>query len=366
MQHVLGRPPLHHMADLLWSQSVKDIAVVSEYPQPELSLSPASSHAKVTWRRIRPFDFWRAAENVFTAFVQAGVDEVLVLKMGAYLHLDVQDLLAHHYEQKCRITATVDSNGLPLNVFAISANRRNDAAFLFRHFLQQTRTPCKDYVFRGYINRLENAQDLRQLASDALMQKIPLQPHGTELHPGVWIGRNARIHPGARIVAPAFIGERSQLLSGAVVTRCSSVEHHAVVSQSTAIENSTLLPYSRVGPGLEMNHVVAGHGRIMSIRHNAELEIGDSRLLSSVSPHAPMRLLNGLISFATHLPAQLLHDLFSFRNGARRTVYPSSEAQPSTVSADHPDRRQAAASSSLNQISPDLAEVAVARRYGND
>jgi hypothetical protein len=109
----------------------------------------------------------------------------------------------------------------------------------------------------------------------------------------------------------------------------------------------------------------------MSIRHNAELEIGDSRLLSSVSPHAPMRLLNGLISFATHLPAQLLHGLFSFRNGARnnaarRTVYPSSEAQPSTVPADHPERRQVAASTSLNQLSPDLNEVAVARRYGND
>src|SRR5206468_2511696 len=121
---------------------------------------------------------------------------------------------------------------------------------------------CGQWVFRGYYNPLSNAADLRALAVDGLMQRAQITPAGIEARPGVWIARGARIQRRARVLAPAFVGEHARIRAGAVVTRCGVVEHHAEVDSGTIVENDSVLPYTYLGPGLDVAHCVAGSKRL--------------------------------------------------------------------------------------------------------
>jgi hypothetical protein len=285
----------------------------------------------------------------------------LFVRPQAYIQIDVQELLAHHFDKRCRVSAAVAADGSPLELFAISGNRRNDAAFLFRRGLQQTRTPCENYVFRGYVKWLHSARDLRHLAVDVLLQRIPIQPEGKEIRPGVWVCPGARIHHNARVVAPAFVGERARIQNGAAITRCSAIEHHAVITSGTVVENSSVLPYTRVGRCLELSHMVATAGQLVSLRRDVELEINDSRLLSHESPHAPVRAAASLISLATYLPAQFVRGLFA-------TSHSDGLEAPSGVSekssrATHAERPPVDGGAVPNEFP---GHIAVARRYGNE
>ena len=93
--------------------------------------------------------------------------------------------------------------------------------------LKKLRTECKSFRVSGYSNRLKTAADLRCLALDGLLHKNSISPEGTEIRPGVWIAKSARVHPRARIVAPAFIGVYSKIRAAALITRGTVVEHHA-------------------------------------------------------------------------------------------------------------------------------------------
>jgi NDP-sugar pyrophosphorylase family protein len=362
LQELLGCPIVHHMVDLLRDRSVGKVAVLSEFPMLPLSSAGRAAQAQVKWQHVRPGRIWRAAEGAFVELVQSnGVDEVILLHMGGFLDLDVQDLLAHHFQERCRVTAVVAPDGEPLNAFAISGNRRNDAAYLFRRSLQQTRTPCKNYVFRGYRNRLEDASDLRRLAVAAMLQEIPVQPRGTQVRPGIWVAPGARIHRTARTVAPAFIGEGARILPGAVVTRGGVVEHHSVVAHGAVLESSTLLPYTRVGAGLEIAHSVAAGPRVVHLRHAVELTIADPRLLSSLAPsQAFSGVLSGLGWFTSVLSS--LRTLFSNSGGEL-------ELEPSTAPLTGRPNRDSVRPVPVHQeaVREDFAaSIAVARRYGNE
>src|SRR5256885_813574 len=160
-----------------------------------------------------------------------------------------------------------------LQIFCISASRRNDAASLFRTQLTRCRTECPLLEHEGYFNPLADARDLRQFAIDVLIRQTQTCPAGAEAKPGVWIAPGALIEKGARILAPAFVGSFARVRSGAVITRCSSVERHAVVDCGTVIENSTVLPFSYVGAGLDLAHSVAGMGRIVNLHRDVTVEI---------------------------------------------------------------------------------------------
>ncbi len=356
---VLGRPVVHRMANLLQEQGVSRVSILSEYPMPAMSSAGRAVQAAIGCEHLAPARFWRGAENAFSDLVQAGADEVIVIRLGGYIQLDVQDLLSHHFEKRCRVTAAVTPDGKPLEVFSISANRRNDAAFLFRHQLQETRTPCQNYVFHGYVNRLETASDLRALAVEALLQRIPIQPEGKEIRPGIWVAEGARIHPTARLVAPAFVGERARVLERAVVTRCSAVEHHAVVAPGTVVEGATVLPHTRVGAALDLAHTVAGLGRVINLRRAVEVEVEDPRLLSAISPHAPVRVVGGVLSLTTFLPLQFLRGLFASSHREPVVVPPAVSA-----AGAHRAARSVPEPAPVSDEFP--VNIAVARRYGNE
>ena len=112
-----------------------------------------------------------------------------------------------------------------------------------------------------------------------MLEKNAIRPVGKEIKPGVWVGEGARIHRKARVVAPAFIGAHSKIRASALITRGSVIEHHAEVDCGTVVENSTVLPFTYVGAGLDVMHSVVGFRRLSHLLRNVEVEISDDKLV---------------------------------------------------------------------------------------
>ena len=351
---VLGRPVALRIADRLLRYGVSTVYIVgrvdrlknaAEIP-PEVQLASADEHG-----------LWRECESIFGTATQNDAEAVIVQRVGPYLELDYDDLIAFHLERRNRVTPVRGCGGA-LDVFCISASRRNDAAFLFRHQLQEARTPSASYRYNGYCNLVLSGADLRRLAIEGFEGKIDVPPSGRQLRPGVWTGEDARIERGARVLAPAYIGAHAVVHPGAVVTRFSSIEHHAEVDCGTVIEDATVLPYTRVGAGLDLAHAVAGNQRVLNLPRNVEIEIADPRLMSKLSEHAPVRALSAI---AAALSARRW--LRAFFPGLR----PAAPASlPAAVKAPSPALESAAALQPAAQPSEADFNLMVARRYGNE
>lgn len=253
--------------------------------------------------------FWRAAENAFNDIAQEGAEIVLLISFGGYTDVDFEKLVQFHLDRQARVSQAC-LGAQPLQVFCISASRRNDAASLFRSHLTKCRGECPLFECAGYFNPLNDARDLRQFAIDILTLRAETQPSGTQLKPGVWVEPGASIEKGARVLAPAFIGAFAKVRAHAVITRCSSVEHHAQVDLGTVVENSTILPYCRVGAGLDVAHSVVGAGVLANLRRAVTIEVSDRKLVGYIPAAAGHRLLNTAMEFATYLPKQAWRGLF--------------------------------------------------------
>jgi hypothetical protein len=324
-----------------------------------LSSAARAALSEVTWTEAAGAQLWRAAENAFEQ-MQSGTDEILVLRLGGYAEFDLDPFLQHHIDDRYHhVTRARGTDGRPMDMFLVTAARRNEAAFLFRHQLQQTRTPCGSWDYRGHWNRLSNLHDLRRLAVDGLLRRIELAPAGEPWRPGIWVARGARIDRRARVLAPAFIGERSRICATAVVTRCGVVEHHCQISGGTVVEDATVLPYTCVGPSLDLAHAVAGERRILHLPRNVEIEVSDPRILDTLSTSAPLRVLESAVSLAAFLPAHFLRGLFARSHREPPAVFPAGTAAPS------PPRSMPAGFEASPEASSFPANMAVARRYGN-
>jgi NDP-sugar pyrophosphorylase family protein len=253
------------------------------------------------------------------------------------------------------------SDGQMLEIFCISASRRNDAASLFRTQLAHCRSECPALQHDGYLNPLASARDLRQFAIDILLRQAQTCPAGKEIKPGVWTAPGAMIEKGARVLAPAFVGSLARIRSGAVITRCSSVERHAEVDCGTVIENSTVLPFSYVGAGLDLAHSIAGMGCIVNLHRDVTVTIVDPKLVASMSVASGKRLIATAADALTYLPRLALQGMF-----ARGKATPSD--LQTTLRKTSPALGTAAGfetSACDTEASHKFPNMVVARRYGH-
>ncbi len=302
MLDMLGASLVSRVAHRLQQQGVGTIAVLSEVSQiPERNLSP-----ELCWYKAGREQLWRYAEALFNDFAQSGAELVVVMRLGSYINQDFEPLLQFHLDHHGRVTRVHGRFGNPLDLMVISASRRNDAAFMFRNMLTAFRLPPEIYQAGGYENPLETVADLRRLALDSLAGQTGLQPLGTEVKPGVWIGQHARINSRARVLAPAYIGAYSRIGPMAVITRGSVIERHCHIDCGTVIEDSTVLPFSRVGAGLDVNFAVVGFRRIAHLGRQVDIEIADERLLGMAPLSAPLRMLNDVLGLTLSMPKALL------------------------------------------------------------
>jgi hypothetical protein len=290
---------------------------------------PRAQRDDLRWICAPGSALWRAAQQVFIDYARQGANLVVIARIGPYCEVEYQSLFQHHVESNGRVTAVVDAEDRLLDTFVISAARRNDAAFLLRHRLQEFRTPFLRYPVAGYSNRLENASDLRALAVDAFCGRAGIEPAGEQIRPGIWVGTGARIQRGARILAPAFVGERAKVRAAAVITRCGVIEHHAEMGCGTVVEDATLLPYTTVGAGLDVAHSVVGFSKVMHLRRRVAVEISDPKLVGSVLP-APVRALGYAASLLAYLPVNFVKGLLG-RNGTGEPALSEAVQTPSAA-----------------------------------
>ena len=328
---VVGRPVVHHLLRHLHNQNVSEVAVISDRAMPPLANSSRREQFAANFVIAEGAQLWRAAEEAFIELAQKGAEEILVLRLGPYVEMDVESLLQAHLDNRTHATQARDESGNPQDLFVVTASRRNEAAFLFRHRLGETRSRCGSWKFRGYQNPLRTAHHLRCLAVDALLGENSIVPLGAQVRPGIWVAPGAHVHPRARIVAPAYIGETARIRCNAVVTRCSVVEHHAEVDYGTVVEDATVLPYTYVGPGLDIVRSVVGSGRVASLDHGVEVEIADPRLLREISPNAGRRVLSHAASLVAFLPAQLLRGLFASARNRQPAELSAAVTTPSSL-----------------------------------
>jgi hypothetical protein len=306
---VAGKSTLQRMAERLQQYGISQVSAVVEAAAPS-GIRNFGLTSDVTCMPAAPDRFWRAAESVFNDMAQSGAELVILIRLGAYAEVDFEKLVQFHIDRKERVTRMASDEQM-LEIFCISASRRNDAASLFRTQLAHCRSECPALQHDGYLNPLATARDLRQLAIDILTRQTQTCPAGKEIKPGVWTAPGAMIEKGARVLAPAFVGSLARIRSGAVITRCSSVERHAEVDCGTVIENSTVLPFSYVGAGLDLAHSIAGMGRIVNLHRDVTVDIVDPKLVASMSVASGKRFVTSAAEALTYLPKLAFQGMFA-------------------------------------------------------
>ncbi|MDT8066744.1 MAG: hypothetical protein ROO76_01125 [Terriglobia bacterium] len=354
---ILGAPVIQRIIDRLDRFGVSGAAVVSRVPASAASLARGSIRPGIHWTEAVNGNFWRSAETAFNEMAQAGAELVLVVRVGAYAEVDYEDVVQFHLDRNARLTSVCDSSGTPLDIFVISASRRNDAAYLFRHELQQMRVACEAYPFEGYVNSLIDARDLRLLALDSFSGITSITPCGREIKPGVWLAEGARVHRTARLLAPCFVGSRAKVRAASLLTRGSVVEHHAEVDCGTIIENSTILPTAIVGAGLDAIHSVIGFQRVWNLRRTVEVEISDRQFVGA-QRSAPLRMIGSAATLAALFTKSVGQTLL----GRRATPQPElQEAVCRPASA-----LKKVESPEIQEEGLSATEFLPARRYGNE
>jgi carbonic anhydrase/acetyltransferase-like protein (isoleucine patch superfamily) len=354
MLPVLGKPLVHRLVDRLHKAGVDGISVLNA-ADPTLPLVEEAS-AGLNWKDVAADQVWRAAEEEFDSLVQKGAEMVIVIRLGAYAEVDVDALLQFHIDKKNHVTRACAPDGA-LDLFVLSASRRNDVAFLFRNQLTKLRIESPQFLVDGYVNRLRDTADLRRLTLDSFGLRTQIQPVGGQFRPGVWVAPGAKMDRGVRLVAPCYIGAASRIRSGSLITRGSSIEHHCVVDSGSVVEASTLLPLSYLGAGLDLTHSVLGFKKIASLKYSAELEVEDGKLVGAVPPSPALRTLSHAANLLSFVPRQIVQSLVGGRKQRKSQVDADRQQNsfdPSSVADAVPQDRQ-----------PLTPSVAGMRRYGN-
>ena len=356
---ITGKNLVEHTAERLRRFGIEEITVVCDR-QFEDCLSGQDSGA------IGPFvtaeNTWGACERVFSDLAQAGTEVVFVLRLGAYVEANFDQFLQFHLDSRARVSLLCNGAG-SLDIVAISASRRNDAAYLFRRHLADSRVPPARHLFNGFINRLRSIRDLRELERDVLLQRTELRVAGKQIRPGIWAGKGVRVERGARLVAPAFLGAGARIRAAAVVTRASSIGHHAEIDCGTIVESSSVLPLSYLGAALELVNSVVGFKRLANLERGVEVEIDDPKLLSAWPSSASLRAAKGVASLARLVPAEFIRSVFAHR---RSLPGGPPALEPAVRSAAEIQKERQEIELAPSPASGFENELVIARRYGGN
>jgi len=352
---VLGRSVLMRTLDRIRSAGIGEIAVLSDTDP----LPPRLESASCKFSVASPECFWNEALQLFRG-LSLHSERVLVIRLGAWAEVDLTALVNEHQRSGAAIMRAHSQRGEALDVFAIASGSQSEAAALLRGELRDERVSTAVHKSYGYVNRLMAPADLRILTLDAFAGECEIRPCGRELRPGVWIGNGARVHRRARILAPSFIGRFCKVRRAVIVTRGSSLEHHSEVDCATVIDNSSVMAYTRVGAGLDVECSIVGFNQVHSVQRNATVEIEDPHLIGTTTAHfsAPLRIAaaSWLFSF---LPGILRKLLFEPRGepvlgNASEVLVPSTPALGDSSLAPVESQTDA------------YREMAETRRYGNE
>ncbi|MFZ0734038.1 MAG: hypothetical protein WAM79_17080 [Candidatus Sulfotelmatobacter sp.] len=203
------------------------------------------------------------------------MDSVLIMGASAYIDFNVAEAFQFHEEDRRSLLRAFDDQGA-LDLWIVEPQRLPESDDLLAALQAASPSP---FPIQGYVNRLESPHDLRRLVVDAFNSRSNLQPRGFQVRPGVWMGEGVHVEKGARIVAPAFIGSGVTISEQCLVTRCSNVERNSYIDYGTAIEDTSVLPGTYVGIGLDVSHSIVDGENLLNLHRGVTLKIGDPSVM---------------------------------------------------------------------------------------
>lgn len=271
---VLGTSVTRRIVDGLRRGGVENVSFLS---------AGTNAHGDLTRVRqedVPSKDIWSDAMDELAKCRDDGTDAVLIVGSGAYIEFNVAEAFQFHAENRRGVIQAFDDQGA-LDLWIANPERLPENDDLLTALYAANPSP---FPVKGYVNRLENAHELRRLAVDGLSSRSNLQPQGFQVRPGVWMGEGVHLERGARIVAPAFIGSGATISEQCLITRCSNVERNSYIDYGTAIEDTSVLPSTYVGIGLDVSHSIVDGESLLNLDRGVALKIGDPSVIRQHKP----------------------------------------------------------------------------------
>jgi hypothetical protein len=202
---ILGQSALERTVTRFQRAGVQAISIIAgSHPNPSLK----ARNLEIAFAGLSR-DRWLKAAHKMKEHAAWGVDEVIVMGLGAYVEFDLAEALQSHRARRSFLTQLQhDQQPLDFWIVDAAAIRMQACDCTLPFSMDRTNGPSVQYPVRGYANRLADAYDLRQLAADAFLARCTIRPRGNEVKPGIWMDDGAKAHRSARIVAPAYLGKR--------------------------------------------------------------------------------------------------------------------------------------------------------------
>jgi hypothetical protein len=255
-----------------------------------------------------PFDAQSELKLAFQRIRKRGSQFVLIGLMGAYVEFDPMAALEFHRSQHQTITPFYNDGG-PLGYWIVSLTPATSYECCDVLLNGEELARAIPYKVPGYINRLKNAHNLRQLVVDAFLGRNSITPKGRQLRPGIWVDESVGIPRDVRLVAPTYVGKRTRLKRGAVLTRFSNVERDCSLGEGSVVAYASVLPQTAIGRQLDVSCAVVDGGELADLRRNITLKINDPRLIASTTA-------------ASHVPAHgQRHEHWGYRTPERQLEY---------------------------------------------
>ena len=259
---VLGQSVVGRVTDGLKRSGIDSVFVLGN------QLSSLAAYT-VAGRLAAP-DSWSAVGTKLAKCKDEGFEAVLIADCSTYAEFELADLLMFHFEHGAPVTQACSADG-PIDLWVVDPSRIGGEDL--RSAVREANPVC--YELRGYVHQLRSVTDFRRLVLDSFGTRSRLRPRGVEIRPGVWVADSAELGRNARIVAPAFIGRGVRIADECLITRSTNVERGSHVDFGTAVEDSSILPNTYLGIGLDLSNSVVDGKNLWNLRHDVTLEITD-------------------------------------------------------------------------------------------
>lgn len=100
----------------------------------------------------------------------------------------------------------------------------------------------------------------RRLGALVLDGTLPLEVHASEIEPGIWISRGARVHRSAELIAPTLVGPDAVIEAKARVGPGSDIGARSVVARGSVLAECMLDDDTVVGEGVLLHRVHGSPG----------------------------------------------------------------------------------------------------------
>ena len=267
---LLGRSVIDRVLDQLNGEGIETILISAERTREGESNSGWSNN---------PERIWNIAEHDLNRLGAAGENSALLMRIGSYAEINASRFLQFRAESGESVVRAFKGENA-LEVWAVDPSRVAELVRASGNSLQSVLLgKSSPYEIEGYVNLLSSPRDVRTLVGDALNGRCALRPLGFEVRPGVWMAEGAEVENEARIVAPAFIGRDVTVSRQCLITRGSNIERDSLIDYGTVIEDTSILPNTYVGIGLDVSHSIVDGETLLNLQHGVVLQVEDSAVM---------------------------------------------------------------------------------------